>query len=221
MKCGRKHHVSICNEVNSNQESSSERDRSRNFGEQSVTHNMSALINKPCRNIILQTAKAGVTNPITHVGTISQILFDACSQRSYITEHLRNILKLRTIRKEKLIIKKFASDSDIVQSLDVVSIHVHGKSGQLVTLEALVVPFICVPLENPPLQAIKCNYEHLEKLPLAENVGDNKDLEIDILVGLDYYYSIMTGKIVRGTPSQHIAVESIVGWIICGPNNRK
>ena len=221
IKCGRKHNVSTCNEVNPNpnQTTIGERNQSQYFGQQSV-HNLSAHISFPLRNIILQTAKAEITNPVIHVYTMSQIIFDACSQRSYITEHLRNMLKLRTRRKEKIIIKKFASKEDTVQSLDVVLINIKGKSCQSVNIEALVIPFICAQLENPPLQAIQRNCEHLKKLPLAENVGNNTKLEIDVLVGLDYYYSIMTGKIIRGTPSQPIAAESILGWIICGPNRQ-
>ena len=130
---------------------------------------------------------------------MSQIIFDAYSQRSYVTEHLRNMLKLSTRRKEKIIIKTFASKEDTVQSLDVVLINIKGKSCQSVNIEAI--PFICAQLENPPLQAIQRNCGHLKKLPRAENVGNNTKLEIDVLVGLDYYYSLMTGKIIRGTPS--------------------
>ena len=37
---------------------------------------------------------------------------------------------------------------------------------------------------------------------------------MDILIGLDYYFSLMTG--VTGNP---IALESCLGWIICGRMN--
>ena len=40
-------------------------------------------------------------------------------------------------------------------------------------------------------------------------------------MGLDYYYSIATGRIIRRSPTQPIAIETILGWIICGPNVKK
>ena len=42
-----------------------------------------------------------------------------------------------------------------------------------------------------------------------------------MLIGLDYYYSIVTGKTVRGPPKCPVAIESILGWIICGPTDIK
>ena len=40
------------------------------------------------------------------------------------------------------------------------------------------------------------NYKHLKHLALADN-NFNTMMSIDILVGIDFYYSIITGKIVR------------------------
>ena len=55
-------------------------------------------------------------------------------------------------------------------------------------------------------------FKHLHKLQLARPPWVKN--EMDILIGLDYYFSLMTG--VTGNP---IALESCLGWIICGRMN--
>ena len=42
--------------------------------------------------------------------TFSRVLFDNCSQRTYITTPLKKKLKLRTIRKENILIQRLALD---------------------------------------------------------------------------------------------------------------
>ena len=42
---------------------------------------------------------------------------------------------------------------------------------------------------------------------------------VEILIGLDYYFSIVTGRTLRGPPGNPVAVESILGWMICGRSN--
>ena len=40
------------------------------------------------------------------------------------------------------------------------------------------------------------------------------------MIGLDFYYSLVPGPIKRGFPSDPVAVESVFGWIICGPTSK-
>ena len=40
-------------------------------------------------------------------------------------------------------------------------------------------------------------------------------------MGLDYYYSIVIGRTIRRSPTQPVAIETILGWVICGPNVKK
>ena len=43
--------------------------------------------------------------------------------------------------------------------------------------------------------------------------------ENDILIGFDYYFSLMTGRTICGVPGNPIALESCLWWIICGRTN--
>ena len=40
---------------------------------------------------------------------------------------------------------------------------------------------------------------------------------VDILVRLDYLYSFCRGRHRRGLSGSTVAVESILGWLVCGP----
>lgn len=55
---------------------------------------------------------------------------------------------------------------------------------------ALVVPFICSPLTSQPINYTRESYDHLLVLELA-NTGDS--LEIDVLIGSDVYWDLVTG----------------------------
>ena len=142
------------------------------------------------------------------------ILFDGGSQRTYLTDELRDRLGLKCIRKEKLILKRFASNEGLWRCLDVVQVCLKGKDGINVYMEALCVPHICSPLKVPVVSWTKSQYKYLHNLELATPPTDvNK---VEVLVGLDYYFSIVSGKTLRGPPGSPIAVESLLGWMICG-----
>ena len=57
------------------------------------------------------------------------------------------------------------------------------------------------------------NYKHLKHLALADNF--NIMMSIDILVGIDFYYSFTTGIKVRGSDDP-VAIKSSLGWILVG-----
>ena len=66
---------------------------------------------KENQNIMLQSAVVCVSNVKDYeTSTISRVLYDNCSQRTYITTSLKKKLKLRTIRKENILIQRFPSD---------------------------------------------------------------------------------------------------------------
>jgi hypothetical protein len=64
------------------------------------------------------------------------------------------------------------------------------------------------------------NYPHLQELELADfdakgTCNDN----IDILVGANFYWSIVTGDVVRGDNSP-TAISSKLGWLLSGPSTQ-
>ena len=53
-------------------------------------------------------------------------MFDSGSQRIYVNEHLKQILNLKTLRTEKLILKTFGNEKPTEKLFDVVKIKLNG-----------------------------------------------------------------------------------------------
>ncbi|XP_011407350.1 PREDICTED: uncharacterized protein LOC100637140 [Amphimedon queenslandica] len=80
----------------------------------------------------------------------------------------------------------------------------------------MVVPLICEPLVGLSLTDCIRGYDHLKDLDL-EDPGTNGDvIELDILIGLDYYWDIVSGEVLRGD-SGPTALYSSLGWLLSGP----
>ena len=131
--------------------------------------------------IILQSALAEVSDTNEKRSSNTCILFDGGSQRTYLTDRLRNRLQLRCIRKEKLILKRFGCTEGVLKCLDVVQVCLKGKNGIKVYMEALCVPQICSALKVPSISWVKNNYQYLEDVDIVNPPTD--DHEVDILVG--------------------------------------
>ena len=83
-------------------------------------------------------------------------------------------------------------------------------------LSALVVPFICNPLTAQPINHSKQTYDHLIGLELADSAESSDVLDVDILIGSDSYWDLVTGQVVRGDGGP-TAIHTKVGWILSGP----
>lgn len=82
-----------------------------------------------------------------------------------------------------------------------------------IEISALSFPKICAPLS---ITLDIEQYSHLEGLELADDnlLNDNTSADVDILIGSDYYYDIVTGEILRGDEGP--CAVSTFGWLICG-----
>jgi hypothetical protein len=91
------------------------------------------------------------------------------------------------------------------------------RGNESVELRTISFPTICSPVSS----VINVNnYPHLQELELADfdakgTCNDN----IDILVGADFYWSIVTGDVVRGDNSP-TANSSKLGWLLSGPSTQ-
>ena len=118
-------------------------------------------------------------------------------------------------------IQRFASNERHIEELDVVQLSLRGKTKNLnYYVEALCVPYICSPLKEHFVQETQSQLNHLKELQLSETKQQNEITDIDVLIGLDFYYSLVSGRIKKGLPSDPVAVESVFGWIICDPTSK-
>lgn len=77
--------------------------------------------------------------------------------------------------------------------------------------EVLVVSQICEPISPQPLSE---SCEYLSQLELADP-GSDVSLEVDVLIGSDYYWQLTTGEIRHGTTGP-VAIRTKLGWVLSG-----
>ena len=75
---------------------------------------------------------------------------------------------------------------------------------------------ICEPLSLQPILMCTEKYEHLSQLEMADPVDGTTAKEIDVLIGSDHYWDLVTGEIRRGA-SGPVAIQTQLGWVLSGP----
>lgn len=227
--CRGRHHTTICTRRN-NSQTTVHSTTNQNRGESNLTSATSGpddTQNDTTSNmyagtqssVLLQTAKLQLFNVSTpETCIIARAVLDSGSQRTYVTDHLRNQLNLPTIRSEFLKIKTFGTHEPRAVNCDVVELNLIVEEDNTLSLSALVIPFICNPLTSQPINQLKNMHEHLVDLDLADAAEHPDALEVDVLVGSDSYWKLVTGRIIRGDDGP-IAIHTRVGWVLSGPVN--
>ena len=131
------------------------------------------------------------------------------SQRSFISDELRNYLKLSVLPKESVFIKTFGKCEPTIKTVDIVQVKVLNPSKSVV-VEAICKPFICSDILCQNIHSVSSQYDHSQNLTLADSSPDGNK-RIDILAGVDSYYSCIGSEIKRGSGSQPLAISSIFG----------
>ena len=168
-------------------------------------------------SILLQTARATVYNP-NDPSKFSQarLIFDTGSQRSYITSVMKESLNLPILRRDTLKINAFGSRDDNMTSCNVVQFHLGTERGQKLNLSAYVVPLICSTISNQNTRFAQQSYEHLSGLKLADSANDGEEFDLDILIGSDCYWQLVTGHVIHGNDGP-TAMHTRLGWVLSGP----
>ena len=83
----------------------------------------------------------------------------------------------------------------------------------------LVVPTISSMLDYQPTHHLGKSFDHLEGHDLADPLKeDDESLTVDLLVGSDVYWRLVTGEARCGT-SGPVAIATKIGWVLSGPSN--
>ena len=79
----------------------------------------------------------------------------------------------------------------MVQTCDNVQLCVQGVNGLNLYLTPNTLPVICAPLQNQCIELSRDNIPHLQGLELADNSFGHSELETDLLVGADFYWTLL------------------------------
>ena len=181
------------------------------------TSSNNALCPDKRRNVLLQTAHCILYNPSNPSATVeARVLFDTGSQKSYITEHTRRILALESSETQHLSIATFGSTREQTKVCPVVCVGMHLRDCPSMKLSLCVVPTICEPLVGQPISACVAQNPSFKELNLADNADGASSLHIDLLIGSDYYWDLVTGSICRGNGGL-AAIQTKLGWVLSGP----
>ena len=96
-----------------------------------------------------------------------------------------------------------------------VDLSIRARDGTDVMMSLLTVSLICEPLSGQNVTLASKKYPYLSKLDLADFGESGSHLNVDILIGADYYWSLVTGRTQHG--SGPTAVETRLGWVLSGP----
>ena len=143
---------------------------------------------------------------------------DTGSQMSYIADAVRQQLALTAAGERSLSIMTFGATQGSDRSCEYVRVGLRLRSGKDVIVTLFSVPTICEPLTSHPLVDCRETYPHLTGLELADYPGDDQSqsLHVDILIGSDHYWDLITGRLQRGADGP-VAIETKLGWVYSCP----
>ena len=189
---------------------------SENSNPTSVSHTTTAS-SKGQSKVLLQTVATFAQADHQSDPVPVRILLDCGSQRSYCTNALKEKLALVPTKTETLSLNTFGDERFTKQRCDLVKLTLQGKNEDI-KISALCFPKICSPL---PTTLDLTRYPHLQGVQLADvNVAEGNHSNIDILIGSDYYFDVVTGEIIRGVSGPGRRKQQV--WMGCvRPNARK
>ena len=89
-----------------------------------------------------------------------------------------------------------------------------------VSIEALEAPEISEALIKVPADEVKRFFSE-NKLQMADTTyGKSRFFRLSLLIGSDFYWKVVTGKICRLSESL-VASETVFGWVVNGGNIQK
>ena len=161
--------------------------------------------------MLLQTATAEVVRPDNDSSPLNvRLVFDSCSQRSYVTQAVEEKLQLSIVGRDSLLIKTFGESDARLRTCEIVQVGIKTLCDTTVYIQAFLVSVICGPLTQHSSELTRSSYEHLCHLPLADRAGGGV-LPVSILIGADYYWSLVEGTLVRDAPWEPIALATKLG----------
>ena len=122
------------------------------------------------------------------------------------------------LREQHLSIAAFGSRREDPRVCPVVKVGMELKGHSHLYPSLFVVPIICEPLVGQPISECIEGNRHLASLELADFAESGSTLAVDILIGSDYYWELVTGRVCQGE-SGPTGIHTKLGWVLSGPSN--
>ena len=170
--------------------------------------------------VLMQTARTEIRGQgqENSKGETVRILLDSGSQRTYVTEHLADMLQLKREKEEEIKLVTFGSDRPKVVKTTQTRLSVKLNNGQYMDITANLVPVISGTVQRNSINLCSSkNIEHLVKsLDLADTIPlETESSTVELLIGNDYYLDIILPQKIEVQPGLYL-LSSKLGWILTG-----
>ena len=142
-----------------------------------------------------------------------RILFDSVSHRTFLNENIRELVNIKSISKEKLLINTFSEKSSFLREFDIVKIKLKGIRDFII--EAVCISSVCTPHSNQQCNKVVHVFPHFRNLKYAGNINE-QNKKIDFLIGANYYHKFFTEEVIRGKEGEPVAQNTFFGWVLSG-----
>ncbi|KAF8783509.1 hypothetical protein HNY73_013663 [Argiope bruennichi] len=162
----------------------------------------------------LQTARVYVIGP-TGKTKVTRCLLDGGSQSSFIHPSLIDFLQLEITSSEKLNLQAFESISTNTETRRRVKFILSSIwSNSKINIQAFESSntYAFHPSTPQPVSS----FAHSQKLKLADPSDSLNDLPIEILIGADFYWTIVHTKSPIKLSVTHVLIPTVFGWILTG-----
>ena len=139
-------------------------------------------------------------------------LLDQCSDQTFVRTDVSNYLELKgTIMPME--VKGIGGITTGIENRKMIAAPLYSRDyKQEVKLCFAEMPLICPPIKRPKVPQKVLNNRKFRNLILGDDYHTDEEKEIHVLIGLDYYYHCITGRIKRGKDHPVVA-ETKFGWM--------
>lgn len=201
-KCKKKHHVSIC--------------KASINGQTAITSTNKIDI-LSSNYVHLQTARVFITGP-TGITKLTRCLLDAGSQSSFVHSDLVDTLKLQAIATRPLELQVFESPVTFSQTRRQVQFELSSIWDKS-KVKVIAFESSNKYASHPPPPNYVSRFAKKKQLKLADPDDTLSNLQIEILIGADFYWKVMNSEAPVKLSDSLALVPSNFGWILSGPRS--
>ena len=228
-----RHHTGICerdknssrqqtnNDKSNDSKKSDDNKDNKGDNEQAQQPNISRTVTNTMTSnekvVLMQAVTVVISSKQNNYNRVKfRLLFGSGSQRTYVSRKLVVAIEAEIIRTEYLAVGTFRASTTEYLPIDVVSITVSDRADQeSIQIETIVVEKICNPIQSYVLDIAESTNIRLNEFDLADTYHTDDEISIEILIGLDYYQSIVMVVVIR-MRSGPVAIASKFGYILSG-----
>ncbi|KRX21135.1 RNA-binding protein 28, partial [Trichinella nelsoni] len=139
-------------------------------------------------------------------------LFDSAAERSFIRQDVADELGLKG-EAFPVVVHGIGGASNEIQKSRLVDFWLSPLAGEpRYSMKALTMHTLCNDIVLTKIS--KLTWPHLHTLELPE---EEEEVPVHVIIGVDRYFHLIGSTVIRGGENDPVAVETLLGWVICGP----